>query len=59
MQDAIRLEGVIDICCATELKTLLLQALGYGTKVRVSLEDAIDPDGTAFPLFWSAEREAS
>jgi len=54
----IRLEGAIDICCAVELKTVLLQALGSGTKVHVSLEDAIDMDVTAFQLLWAAEREA-
>jgi anti-anti-sigma regulatory factor len=56
--NAIRLEGVIDICCAVELKTVLLQALGSGTKVHVSLEDAIDMDVTAFQLLWAAERAA-
>ena len=54
---AIRLEGDIDICCAVELKTLLLQALASGTKVRLSLQDTIDLDVTAFQLLWAAERE--
>lgn len=58
VQSAIRLEGPIDICCAAELKTLLLQALGSGKKVRVSLEDAVDLDVTAFQLLWAAERGA-
>ena len=55
---AIRLEGDIDICCAVELKTLLLQALASGTKVRLSLQDTIDLDVTAFQLLWAVEREA-
>ena len=54
----IRLEGVIDISCAAELKALLLQALESGKTVRVSVEEAVDLDVTAFQLLWAAEREA-
>ena len=54
----IRLEGVIDISCASELKAHLLQALESGNSVRVSIEEALDLDVTAFQLLWAAERES-
>jgi anti-anti-sigma regulatory factor len=55
---AIRLEGTISIGCAAELKSILLQALGSGTRVRVSLEGASDLDVTSFQLLWAAEKMA-
>jgi anti-anti-sigma factor len=55
----IGLEGVVDISSAAELKTLLLQALNTGKKVRVSLKGATVLDVTAVELLWAAEREAS
>jgi anti-anti-sigma factor len=54
----IRLEGVIDISCAAELKAHLLQALKSGNTVRISFEKALDLDVTAFQLLWAAERES-
>ena len=54
----LRLDGVIDISCAAELKTVLLQALGQGRAVRVSLEGVTGLDVTAVELLWAAEREA-
>jgi anti-anti-sigma factor len=54
----IRLEGLIDISCAAELKKLLLQAFANGKEMRVSLERAGDLDVTAVQLLWAAVREA-
>ena len=54
----IRLEGAIDIGCAVELKSLLLQALDSGSEVRVSLEAVADLDVTAVELLWAAGRQA-
>jgi anti-anti-sigma factor len=54
----IRLEGLIDISCAAELKKLLLQALASGKEMRISLERAGDFDVTAVQLLWAAVREA-
>ncbi|MGB8011103.1 MAG: STAS domain-containing protein [Terriglobales bacterium] len=54
----IGLEGEIDIASATELKKLLLQALGSGQEVRVDVERATEMDVTALQLLWAAEREA-
>ena len=58
-QSVIRLEGVIDISSASELKELLITALGAGREVRVSLEGASDLDVTTVELLWAAEREAA
>jgi len=58
MQSVIRLEGVIDISSASELKELLIAVLGAGREVRISLEGARDLDVTAVELLWAAEREA-
>lgn len=55
----IRLEGDIDIGCAAELKGLLVQALGSGKEVQVSLGSATDLDVTAVQLIWAARRAAS
>lgn len=54
----LRFEGAIDISLAAELKTLLLQALGSGCEVSVSIEAATDLDVTAVQLLWAAAREA-
>lgn len=51
-------EGAVGIACAAELKGLLLEALGSGKEVRVSLEGAICLDVTAVQLLWAAERQA-
>ena len=55
---AMRLEGAIDITCATELKKLLLEALASGKDVQMDLERVTDLDVTALQLFWAAGREA-
>jgi anti-anti-sigma regulatory factor len=52
------LEGAIDIASAAELKDLLIQALGCGTQVRISIDGATALDVTAVELLWAAEREA-
>lgn len=55
---AIRLDGLIDIASAAELKTILLDALKRGKAVRVALQTNVDLDVTAVQLLWAAEREA-
>ena len=55
----IRLKGTIDIACATELRTVLLDALTSGNPVRVALDGCADMDVTAAQLLWAAEREAT
>jgi 16S rRNA U1498 N3-methylase RsmE len=57
-RNVIRLESSIGIASAAELKKLLLQALGSGKKVRVSLESATDLGVTAVQLLWAAGCEA-
>jgi len=55
---AIRLEGIIDISSAAELKTVLMDALNPGKAVHVSFAESADLDITAFQLLWAADREA-
>ena len=54
----IRLEGAVGIEFAGELKEHLVQALGYGQEIRISLEGVTDLDVTAMQLLWAAERAA-
>jgi anti-anti-sigma factor len=54
----VALEGTIDIACAAELKTLLLEALDSGAAVRVSLDAATYLDVTAMQLLWAAAQQA-
>ena len=54
----IRLEGVIDIALAAELKTTLLEAFKSPKPLRVALSADADLDVTAIQLLWAAEREA-
>lgn len=54
----IRLAGKIDIAVASELKDLLLAALGLASEVHISLEQASSLDVTAVQLLWAAERQA-
>lgn len=51
----IRLEGVVDIGCAAELKEMLLSALAAGGETRILLERATALDVTAVQLLWAAE----
>jgi hypothetical protein len=55
----IRLDATVDIACAAELKTSLVQALASGKDVHVSLDSATDLDVTAVQLLWAARREAT
>ena len=61
------LEGAVDIASAAELKALLIEALGWGKPVHVSISDegglnaALNQaslDVTAVQLLWAASREA-
>ncbi len=54
----LRLEGEVDIADARRLQEILLEALGEGGVVRISLEKATGLDVTAIQLLWAAEREA-
>jgi anti-anti-sigma regulatory factor len=54
----IRLEGVIDIAFAAELKTTLLDAIKPPKSLQVALSADADLDVTAIQLLWAAEHEA-
>jgi len=54
----LRLEGVMDISVAAQLKAALVDALRAGKDVHVSAEGMKELDVTAFQLLWAAEREA-
>lgn len=54
----IQLEGAIEIGCAAELKTALLDARKAGKGIVVTLGDVSDFDVTAFQLLWAAQRDA-
>jgi hypothetical protein len=54
----VRLEGVIDISSAAELKAILLEALTACRDVRLDAGEATYLDITAMQLLWAAEREA-
>jgi anti-anti-sigma regulatory factor len=55
---SIALADTIDISCAAELKSLLIEALSSGADLRISLDDATGLDVTASQLLWAAERQA-
>jgi len=57
-REGIRLEGVLDIGGATELKQVLLQALESPGPARIALEAVTEMDVTAMQLLWAAEQEA-
>lgn len=54
----IQLDGAIDISCAADLKTSLLQALETGQEICVSLERVTELDVTAVQLLWAAGHDA-
>jgi len=54
----VHLDGSVDISCAVELKSTLLEAVQSGKALRVSLEDATGFDLTSIQLLWAAAREA-
>jgi anti-anti-sigma regulatory factor len=57
-QTLIRLEGVVDVGRAAELKELLMSAFNSGRAMSVSLKDVTDLDITAVQLLWAALGEA-
>ncbi len=54
----IELDGAIDISAAAELKAALMEALGSGAAVWISVDGMTDADITIFQLLWAAQREA-
>jgi len=52
------LEGAVDISVAAELKQSLLEALGAGKDLHISLAAVTELDVTAVQLLWAAAREA-
>jgi ABC-type transporter Mla MlaB component len=48
----------MDINCAADFKTLLIQALASGKDMELDLRQATALDVTALQLLWAAEREA-
>lgn len=56
--NVIRLEGVIDIALAAELKATLIEALKSPQPLHVAFNADADLDVTAFQLLWAAGREA-
>jgi len=58
MGNAIELEGAVDISVAAELRRRLVEALGSGNELRVSLARVTEMDVTAVQLLWAATREA-
>lgn len=54
----IQLGGAVNIACAAEMKTSLLQALETGQEICVSLNGVTELDVTAVQLLWAAGRDA-
>jgi anti-anti-sigma factor len=57
-ESRIVLEGAIDIGCAAELKTVLLEALQASIPVSISIEGVTYVDVTAIQLLWAARSHA-
>jgi anti-anti-sigma regulatory factor len=55
----VRLEGVLDIAFAAEMKSVLLNALASKKKLRLTLDGATELDITALQLLYAAERDAA
>jgi anti-anti-sigma factor len=55
----VQLEGEVNIACAEQLKTSLVEALGYGKEMRVDLERVTELDITALQLLWAAGHKAA
>jgi len=53
----LRLDGVIDISVAAELKAALVEAVASGKAVRVSAEAVTELDVSAYQLLWAVGRE--
>jgi anti-anti-sigma regulatory factor len=56
--NSMRLEGVVDIVSAGDLKRQLIEALDRGSDLCVSLAEVSDLDVTAVQLLWAARRAA-
>lgn len=54
----IRLEGMVDIASAAQLKAVLLEAIADGGALRLSLESVTCLDVTAVQLLWAANQAA-
>ena len=54
----LRLEGVVDIAVAAELKAALLEAIAAGKAIRVSVKAVSELDVCAYQLLWAAEHAA-
>ncbi len=54
----LRLDGVVDISVAAELKVALLKAVAVKKNIRVSAEAVSELDLTAYQLLWAAARQA-
>ena len=55
----IELAGAIDIGCAADLRTAVLQAIAAGKAICISAEEVTHLDVAAFQVLWAAEREAT
>jgi anti-anti-sigma factor len=55
----VRLEGAIDIASATEMKSVLLNALASKKEIRLTLEGATELDVTALQLLYATEQEVA
>lgn len=53
----LRLDDVIDISVAAELKAALVEAVASGKNLRVSAEAVTELDVSAYQLLWAAGRE--
>jgi len=54
----LRLDGVIDISVAADLKAALLESIAAQKAIRISAEAVSEFDVTAFQLLWAAGRRA-
>ncbi len=54
----VRLDGIIDISLASELKEALLHALESGREVQIELDEVTELDVTALQVLWAADQSA-
>jgi ABC-type transporter Mla MlaB component len=54
----IRLEGMVDVGCAAELKAALVAAMARGGATEIALAETTEMDVTAMQLLVAAERAA-
>lgn len=54
----IRLEGVVDISSAAELKSMFLAAIAAGNSIAISAGQVTELDAAAFQLLLAAQQEA-